>query len=336
MERRAMMRRRDDLYARLEAKRASIELERRHFSRRLEDRLVAGEDRRGQREALLVPGPSFSGMRVLVPECRRARDLALIVNSYGGRPIVAPAVEEVPLESNPAAVGFTDGVVRGEFDVVVLLTGVGARMLVELTERVRGNREPFLEGLRQARVIARGPKAAAVMQYFAVPVWAIAREPNTWRELLDALDARAEGRSLDGWRVAVQECGVSNPELLAGLEARHASVTSVPVYRWALPDDLDPLREAIRRLAASDIDVVLFTTGAQVRHLLQVADSMGVTDGVRNGLANAVVASIGPSTSGELRRHGLSVDVEASHPKMGFLARETAEHAADVLRNRRA
>ena len=40
---------------------------------------------------------------------------------------------------------------------------------------------------------------------------------------------------LEGKRVAVQEYGVSNPDLIAGLEARGALVFPVPVYRWALP-----------------------------------------------------------------------------------------------------
>ena len=41
---------------------------------------------------------------------------------------------------------------------------------------------------------------------------------------------------LEGKRVAIQEySGVSNRDLLAGLEARGALLFAVPVYRWALP-----------------------------------------------------------------------------------------------------
>jgi uroporphyrinogen-III synthase len=47
------------------------------------------------------------------------------------------------------------------------------------------------------------------------------------------------------------------------------------------------------------------------------------------------VASIGPTTSEELREQGITIDIEASHPKMGFLVREAAERAADVLRTKR-
>jgi uroporphyrinogen-III synthase len=48
-----------------------------------------------------------------------------------------------------------------------------------------------------------------------------------------------------------------------------------------------------------------------------------------------VVASIGPTTSEELRHEGIDIDLEPSHPKMGFLVREAAEKAADILRAKR-
>ena len=48
-----------------------------------------------------------------------------------------------------------------------------------------------------------------------------------------------------------------------------------------------------------------------------------------------VVGSIGPTTSEELRQRGIPIDLESSHPKMGFLVREAAERAADVLRAKR-
>jgi uroporphyrinogen-III synthase len=78
----------------------------------------------------------------------------------------------------------------------------------------------------------------------------------------------------------------------------------------------------------------MFTTGVQVVHLWQVVRDMKVEPEVRRGLARAVIASIGPTTSEELRRHGLSVDLEASHPKFGLLIRELAEHSEALLRTK--
>ncbi len=67
-------------------------------------------------------------------------------------------------------------------------------------------------------------------------------------------------------------------------------------------------------------------------HLLQVADDLGQGGAVRDALRRTVVASIGPTTSQELRQQGIPPDMEPSHPKMGFLVREAAERAAALRR----
>jgi len=278
---------------------------------------------------------AFDGLRVLVLESRRARELATLVTTYGGEPTSAPSMREVPLESNIEAIAFADRLERGEFDLVVLLTGVGTRALIATVEQVRGSRDSFIEALRRSRIAARGPKPVAALREVQVPVWLVAPEPNTWRELLSALDSRADEVPLKGLRVAVQEYGVSNPDLLTGLRERGATVTAVPVYQWALPEDLEPLRAACRAVAGGEIDVVLFTTATQAVHLLNVAETMGLHEAVIQGLRKCVVASIGPTTSEELRERGTDPDMESSHPKMGFLVREAAERAGDLLKSKK-
>jgi len=283
-----------------------------------------------------VAQPSFNGLRVLVLESRRARELGLIVTSYGGEPLVAPSMREVPIESNAEAVRFIDDLIAGEFDVVILLTGVGSRVLLDIVQRVQGTRKRLIEALKETVVVCRGPKPLAVMREIDVPVFLTAPEPNTWRELLAALDERKSELSLAGLNVAVQEYGASNPDLLAGLESRGAKVTPVPVYQWALPEDVEPLRKAARAIAEGELDVVLFTTATQAVHLMQVAAELRLADRVLAGLQRMVVGSIGPTTSEELRQRGIPIDLESSHPKMGYLVREAAERAADALRNKRA
>src|SRR6266568_712839 len=174
--------------------------------------------------------PDFDGLRVLALESRRALEVASVISTYGGTPIVAPALREVPLESNAEALAFAAALLRGELDIVIFLTGVGTRALVSAVEQVC-SREDFVSALARTSVVARGPKPLAVLREMQVPVWIAVPEPNTWREVLGAMDARAGERPLRGARVAVQEYGVSSVELLEGLEARGAEVSRVPVYR---------------------------------------------------------------------------------------------------------
>ena len=261
---------------------------------------------------------------MLLLESRRAREMASIVTSYAGVPISAPSMREVPLESNTEAALAARTVIDGGFDCVVLLTGVGTRAWLDVADQVCGAREPFITALRRVRVAVRGPKPLAVMRELQVPVWVTAPEPNTWRDLLAALDAAGTSAIRDA-RVAVQEYGMSNPELLAGLGERGAHVTRVPVYQWTLPEDLEPLRHGISSLTDGAVDVALFTTGTQIVHLMQVAGEMQQEDAARSALQRVTVASIGPTTTEELKRHGIEPTLEASHPKMGFLVREAAE-----------
>ena len=278
--------------------------------------------------------PTFDGLRVLAIESRRATEIDALIASHGGVAVVAPALREVPLDSNPEALAFAHALIRDEFDLVIFLTGVGLRDILQVVEPA-GIKPAFVEALTRTKIVPRGPKPLAVLRELQVPVWATVPEPNTWRELLVLLDGKTSERPLQRARVAVQEYGVSNRELLDGLRTRGAHVTAVPVYRWALPEDVGPLKDAATALARGSIDVALFTTSVQVVHLLQIAAQMGIEADVRAGLARTVVASIGPTTSAELRTHGVVPDLEPSHPKLGYLVRETAERAARLLPGKR-
>ena len=157
-------------------------------------------------------------------------------------------------------------------------------------------------------------------------------EPNTWREVLAELARHSE---LAGKRIAVQEYGVSNRDLIAGLEARGAEVTLVPIYRWALPEDRKPLHRALAAIASGDAEVALFTSATQVSHVLQVAEAQGCAPAMRQALGAMVVGSIGPVCSAALRERGLPVDLEPSHPKLGHLIKETAARCVELLTRKR-
>ena len=146
------------------------------------------------------------------------------------------------------------------------------------------------------------------------------------------LDERVELRSK---RVAVQEYGQRNPELLAGLLERGAEVLTLPIYRWCLPEDLSPLREAIQQILAGKIDIALFMSAIQVDHLFQVGGPE-LADSLRTAFQDIVVASIGPICSIAIKRHGLQVDLEPDHPKMGSLIAAVAERAPALVRAKRS
>ena len=276
----------------------------------------------------------FGGLRVLSLESRRAPEMAKLIESNGGKPTVAPSMREIPLASNTEALSFARRLTEDGFDIVIFLTGVGTRALTRVVETVYPV-ERFVTALRKIAVVARGPKPIAALKELGVPVTVAVPEPNTWRDLLRTLDEKADSVPLKGRQVAVQEYGISNPELLAGLSDRGAHVTRVPVYEWGLPEDVAPLRAAVSAMAREEFDVVMFTTGIQVNHLFQVADQTNQEEAVRRALSRMLIASIGPSTSERLHEYGLTADIEPTHPKMGYLVSETAQRSAEILRQKR-
>ncbi|WP_447978215.1 uroporphyrinogen-III synthase [Candidatus Nitrospira bockiana] len=279
-----------------------------------------------------VTRSGFDGLHVAAFESRMAAEMERLITRYGGQPVVVPALKEIPLEANADALAFGDRLVAGEVDVVILLTGVGTRTLLDLLG-TRHPREVLIRALRATTLVARGPKPVAALKEAGLSPHLVVPEPNTWRELLQVLDAR---HPVAHQRVAVQEYGASNPELLAALTERGAEVIRVPVYRWAMPDDRRPLEDIIQAILAGRISVILITNAAQVDHLLEVARSNGQLDALLQAAGRLVVASIGPTASERLRRARLPVDLEPSHPKMGLLVKETAERCHALLASKAA
>src|SRR5258708_11821076 len=189
----------------------------------------------------------FHGLRVLSLESRRAREIDLLISNNGGVPVVAPSTREVPSGPNPDELKFASSLLENQFGAVIFMTGVGTRALVQAVESVC-SREQFVTALSRTNVVARGPKPIAVLRELGVPIALSVPEPNTWREILQALDENGKKLPLKGQRVAVQEHGEPSPELYAGLEERGAEVFPVRVYEWALPEDTAPLRNVVTAL----------------------------------------------------------------------------------------
>ena len=272
----------------------------------------------------------FGGLRVIGFESRRATEMVSLVVRHGGVALSAPTMREVALDTAPPeALELVRALRASEIDVLVLMTGVGTRALVQaVASDLPPEQLTAILSSGRPVVVARGPKPAAALRELGVRSFLAVPEPNTWREVIATID---DCQAVSGRRVAVQEYGVPSRELHDALVARGAKVLSVAVYRWSLPEDTRPLRMALRELANGRVQVALFTSRAQVEHALAVAAEEGIEAEVRAALARAVIGSIGPVCSEALRGEGLPPDLEPSHPKMGVLVKECAERALELL-----
>jgi len=293
---------------------------------------MAGPDQPEQPEAAPLRR-DFQGLRVLSFESRMAREMGRLIERHGGRPLVVPALREVPLplQKNEAVFRFGAKLILHQLDILILMTGVGTAALFDIV-KTRHALPDILEGLKKTVVVTRGPKPLAALKALGVEANIIVPEPNTWHDVIATLDYY---RPVKGLTIAIQEYGASNRDMVRDLEARGATVFPVPIYRWALPEDTGPLMGAIYEILEGQTDVLLITNAAQIDHVMQLVKEAGLTDRFLAACRALVVGSIGPTASERLKQHDILVDYEPSHPKMGVLVKELGERAVSLVEEKR-
>ncbi len=275
----------------------------------------------------------FNGLTVAAFESRMAKEMEDLIVRHSGVPKVAPSMREIPLSENKPAFNFFENLQQGNIDIVIFMTGVGTRTLFQALE---SNYAPsrIQKAFKHASLVARGPKSVKALTEKNMRSSVVVPEPNTWREVLEALDGQ---RPVKGLKIAVQEYGVSNPEFLEALVERGAKeVTSVPVYRWALPEDTKPLTQLIESILDGEASVALFTSAQQIRNVFELAKSLGKNHELQAAFSRMVIGSIGSVCSGALKEFGLAPDLEPEHPKMGFLVKEVAEKSFELCKKKAA
>lgn len=270
---------------------------------------------------------NFNGLKVTSFESRRASEIEKLILYHGGVPRVAPSMREVPISESKEALKFAKELIAGNFDMVVLMTGVGTRALVKAVSTKYPEKE-FLKSLKRTTIVARGPKPVAALRELKLKPNITVPEPNTWRDILITMENEEE---LKGKKIAVQEYGISNKEFISDLRKKGAKVTSVPIYKWDLPEDIEPLKAAIKSISDSNEDIALFTSSQQIYHLFEVAKKIGYVKKLKQGLKSTVIGSIGPTTSETLYRFEINPDYEPDSPKMGNLIREVARIGTEFV-----
>lgn len=256
----------------------------------------------------------MQGKVVAILESRIGAHLGELIAKRGGMPLLAPALAEVPDIDPEALRALLRAGRAAPIKFAIFQTGVGTRALFQAAD-VLGLGAELATLLAAAIVVVRGPKPTGELNARRIRIDRRAQSPFTTDDVLDAL----ADVDLTGVPVLVQRYGAENAGLRAALEARGAEVREIATYRWALPQDLSPLRQLLESLSEQGVDAVVFTSAVQVQHLFQVAALEGRADRIVGDLRRCLIASIGPVCTRALRQLGLEPDFEASPPKLGPL-----------------
>ncbi|WP_405551272.1 uroporphyrinogen-III synthase [Streptomyces sp. NBC_01171] len=231
----------------------------------------------------------LTGFTVGVTAARRREELTALLRRRGARVMEAPALRIVPLEDDAALRAATERCLAAPLDYVVATTGVGWRGWMSAAEGW-GYGAALTAACREAEVLSRGPKATG-----AVRACGTTETYSPASEAVDELRTWLLARDLRGRRVAVQEHGAPLPGLASALRERGAEVVEVPVYRWAPPQDPEPVRRLAEATARGEVHALLFTSAPAITSFLEHAEAAGRYETVLERLRTDVLAlCVGP------------------------------------------
>jgi uroporphyrinogen-III synthase len=221
-----------------------------------------------------------------------------------------------------------EAVIAQRPEVIVLSTGIGVRGWLEAAEAL-GRADELRGVIGGAELLARGPKAAGAA---ASEGWTVAWQAPTAtaREVVEHLRAM----ELGGRRVTALLDGRSAPVLAEQIRDLGADVVGVPVYRWELPDDVEPVLRLLELIVGGGVDAVTFTSSPSIWNLVRLAAESGCQQQLQEAMSGPVLAMcVGPVCASTARESGFVRVLEPARARLGAMVHTLS---TDVAAQRRA
>ena len=269
-----------------------------------------------------MPLGQLEGFTVGVTADRRWEQQSELLARRGARVLHGPTIRTDYLTAEETVRAATLRILGRPPDVFVATTGIGVRAWFEAAQ-TWGVADDLAAALARARLVARGPKAAAALESNGLS----GSERVSSESMQEVLDLLLAGHP-EGAVIAIQEYGHhSDPELVARLEAAGAAVISVPVYRWRLPDDPEPTQRLLDAIGLGEVDAVTFTSAPAVRNFFSLADIAGRGEEARAAFnrRQVVAACVGPVCAGAALEAGIEGPVAPDVGRLGLLVRALSD-----------
>ncbi len=256
-----------------------------------------------------MPRP-LEGRRVALAESRQLEELAQMLEKDGAVPLRYPLVGILDAPDEAPILDWLNELIAGRFAYLVLMTGEALRRLVGFAERA-GLRDQVVVALGKIRTVTRGPKPGKALQELGLVPTKVAEAPTT-----PGVIATLGKESLQGQTVGLTLYAEPNPPLVDFLESAGATARPVMPYVYAPAADAHRVVDCIRKMAAGEVDAIIFTSSAQSDRIFEVAKEHNLESELRQGLAKVRVAAVGPIMAETLHEKGVRVDV---CPEQGFV-----------------
>jgi uroporphyrinogen-III synthase len=264
----------------------------------------------------------LTGWVIGVTADRRHEEQIELLCRRGARVVHAPTLRTRPLDPGNELGAAIEAVIERQPEIVVLSTGIGVRGWLEAAESL-GRADEVREVVNRAFLVARGPKAAgaAVAEGWSVH-W---QAPGaSAAEVVDHL----RGAGVSGRRVAALLDGRRAPVLADQIRDLGADVIGVPVYRWEMPDPVEPVLRLIELIINGGVDAVTFTSSPSVSNLAFLATDAHCLAPLQAALSGPVRAvCVGPLCSSTARDLGFERVIEPDRARLGAMVHALGSHA---------
>ncbi|AZS17689.1 uroporphyrinogen-III synthase [Paenibacillus lutimineralis] len=254
----------------------------------------------------------LEGVRVALTGPRRAQELGKLVENLGGTPLYRPAQGTVLLDDIDLRNGIVSWI-KNPPQWSVFTTGTGLDALFDMAEDM-GVAEAWWEILGNTSIAARGYKTVnALKRRNLVPI--VRDDDGSIEGLIRGLAKHDLSHS----SVIVQLHGDPAPRLMSWLEEQGANCSQILPYRHIAPPE-GALEKLMQDIVSRQVDAVAFTSGPQVRFLLEHADRQGQRQALMDALHGPVVAlSVGKVTAQGLIEAGIKRVVYPEEERMGSM-----------------
>lgn len=251
----------------------------------------------------------LQGRRIVVPESRELDLLVNMLERHGAIAVRCPLVSIHNVKDAAPVQAWLQRLAEGHHDSLVLYTGEGLSRLMDFAQR-SGIATEVIASLRRTRKIVRGPKPAKVLRSIGLTPDVIADVPTT-----AGLIATLSALDLSGSCVGVQLYPGSEDVLTAFLEKAGAKADPILCYRYASEEEDERVARVIDQLVTGSIDLIAFTSTAQVRRLQEVARRFSRIAELDTAMQRALIAAVGPVTAQAIEDAGWPV---AAMPNESF------------------
>lgn len=247
----------------------------------------------------------LSGIRVAVPESRELDLFARMLEDRGARTLRCPLITIRDTPDQSSVEQWLTRFVKHPPFLLILLTGEGLNRLLSAAERI-GCLDAFRDALGRTQTLTRGPKPGRALRTIDLRPDLVATSPTT-----DGVIESLASFDLSGKRVGVQLYGQEpNPQLLDALTRAGADYDTVSPYIYASDTDDPQVVSLMDAMIDGGVDVIAFTSKAQVRRLFAIADAVDRRGKLVEALKRIRVAAVGPVVADMLSEYGVPVNLQ--------------------------